>query len=171
MSSTASLPRRSLGVGSPVAGALRRIGNPFVRAVLRSRFHRLLSGSLLLLTVHGRHTGRAYTFPVQFVQDGASLYVVPGDHRHKNWWRNLMMPSPVEVRLRGARRRGTAQACFAEDVPDIVTTGMRRYLEKFRSVARQDGLEVVDGRVLADDEQLRKAVSDEVVVRIDLSND
>ncbi len=39
---------------------LQSLGNPFVRALLRSRLHGLLSGSLLLVTYTGRKTGRTF---------------------------------------------------------------------------------------------------------------
>lgn len=47
-------------------GALARahLVNPAVRAVLRSRGHRLLSGNLLLLDYTGRRTGHRFILPV-----------------------------------------------------------------------------------------------------------
>ncbi len=64
----------------------RRIGltflncavNPLVRAVLRSPAHRLLSGSLLLVTFLGRRSGQAYTIPVQYARMGETICIVAG---------------------------------------------------------------------------------------------
>jgi hypothetical protein len=43
---------------------VNRTGNQAVRLLLRSPFHPLLSRGLLLITVTGRRSGRAFTFPV-----------------------------------------------------------------------------------------------------------
>ena len=40
--------------------------NPAICAVLRSRFHWLLSRGLMLVTVTGRKSGRQYTIPVGY---------------------------------------------------------------------------------------------------------
>jgi hypothetical protein len=45
-------------------------GNDFMAWVLRSPFHGMLSGGMLLVTVTGRKTGKAYTLPVEYVQEG-----------------------------------------------------------------------------------------------------
>jgi hypothetical protein len=47
--------------------------NPIVRALLRSRAHRLLSGSLLLLDYTARRSRGRYVFPVMFASAGADM--------------------------------------------------------------------------------------------------
>lgn len=42
--------------------------NPVVKALIRSRLHGLASGSLALITVTGRRSGREHTFPVGYRQ-------------------------------------------------------------------------------------------------------
>lgn len=116
---------------------LNRLANPFVRALLRSPLHGLLSRSVMLITVFGRRTGRSYTLPVQYACLGAIVYVYsPGDRR---WWHNLDEESPVTARignetlagvgkvLRGsvadnarATLEGTSLAKVAKRVPDGV---------------------------------------------------
>jgi hypothetical protein len=59
-----------------------------VRLILRSPLHTWLSAVLLLLTDRGRKSGREYTLPVQYAQDGNKLYLVPGTTQQKTWWRN-----------------------------------------------------------------------------------
>jgi deazaflavin-dependent oxidoreductase (nitroreductase family) len=81
-----------------------------VSALLRSPAHRLLSGSLILLTVTGRRTGRAHTFPVGYSQAGDTLTVAAQWPGRKQWWRNLRTEAPVAVRLRGTARTGRAVA-------------------------------------------------------------
>lgn len=76
---------------------LNKLANPFVRALLRSPLHGLLSRSVMLITVFGRRTGRSYTLPVQYARLGAIVYVYsPGDRR---WRHNLDEESPVTARI------------------------------------------------------------------------
>ena len=89
---------------------VNRIVNPVVRGVLRSPAHGLLSGHLALLTVTGRRSGRAFTFPVGYHRDGDKVTVGVDWPERKRWWRNLSDAAPVEIWLAGVRRAGTAQA-------------------------------------------------------------
>jgi deazaflavin-dependent oxidoreductase (nitroreductase family) len=89
---------------------LNRTGNVIVRALLRSPLHRLVSSGLALITVTGRRTGRAYTFPVGYTQDGDRVTIVVGWPERKVWWRNLRDGGRVSLRLRGVERTGHAQA-------------------------------------------------------------
>ena len=89
---------------------VNRIVNPVVRGVLRSPAHGLLSGHLALLTVTGRRTGRAFTFPVGYHRDGDRVTVGVDWPERKRWWRNLSDAAPVEIWLAGVRRAGTGQA-------------------------------------------------------------
>jgi len=87
-----------------------RTANPVVRAVLTSPLHPLLSRGLALITVTGRRSGRRYTFPVGYRQDGDRVIINVGWPERKRWWRNLRDGDRVEMRIRGRRRVGRAQA-------------------------------------------------------------
>ena len=109
---------------------MQRFGNTFVRAILRSPLHRLLSGSLLLVTYTGRRSGRTFTIPVMYVQDGYDLLVYVGRSVRKVWWRNLRGGARVRVRLRGQKLEGTG-------TPVRGDAGVReRYLSRFPRAAR-----------------------------------
>jgi deazaflavin-dependent oxidoreductase (nitroreductase family) len=84
--------------------------NPLVRGILSSPLHPLVSRGLALITVTGRRTGRGYTFPVSYRQDGNRVIVNVGWPERKRWWRNLRARGGVEMRIRGERRAGHAQA-------------------------------------------------------------
>ena len=84
--------------------------NPIVRTLLRSPAHGLVSGHLALITVTGRRSGRRYTFPVGYHRDGDHVTVGIDWPERKRWWRNLLDEAPVELRLAGERRTGTAVA-------------------------------------------------------------
>ena len=89
---------------------VNRAVNPLVRGLLRSPAHGLISGHLALLTVTGRRSGRTFTFPVGYHQDGDRVTIGVDWPERKRWWRNLLDPAPVEIWLAGAHRAGTAQA-------------------------------------------------------------
>jgi deazaflavin-dependent oxidoreductase (nitroreductase family) len=87
-----------------------RTANPAARAVLSSPLHPLLSRRLALITVAGRRSGRRYTFPVGYRQTGDRVIVNVGWPERKRWLRNLRDGGSVEMRIRGHRREGQAQA-------------------------------------------------------------
>ena len=88
---------------------LNRTVNPVLRVFLRSPLHPLLSRPLMLLTVTGRRSGRAFTIPVGYGQDGDRLRVDLEWPERKRWWRNLRGGAPVSVLLRGVPRAGTGR--------------------------------------------------------------
>jgi deazaflavin-dependent oxidoreductase (nitroreductase family) len=92
------------------ASRLQHAGDAFVRLVLRSPCHRLLSGRLLIITVTGRKTGRRYVNPVGYAdQDGALLIGTAA-----GWRRNLRPGESVPIRLRGADVRAEADVVTDE---------------------------------------------------------
>ena len=100
----------SMSHGHAPFAVLNRTANPVVRAVLSSPLHPLLSRGPALITVTGRRSGRRYTFPVGYRQDGDRVTVNVGAPARKRWWRNLRDQDRVEMRIRGKRRAGHAQA-------------------------------------------------------------
>ena len=92
-------------------------GNAVVLAVLRSRAHRLLSGSAIELRYTGRRSGRQYVLPVQYARADDHLVVRPQPWEHATWWRNFRTPQPVTVRVAGRLHEGTARVVDPDD-PD-----------------------------------------------------
>jgi deazaflavin-dependent oxidoreductase (nitroreductase family) len=105
--------------------------NALVARILRSRFHWLLSGGLLLLTVTGRRSGRRYTIPVGYHETDEAIVVFVGEPSTKTWWRNYQTPGPVELLCRSRRVAGTAQVVASDD------TDYRRLAE---TVFRRSGM-------------------------------
>jgi hypothetical protein len=88
-----------------------RVGNPAVRALLRSPLHRAVSGRLALITVTGRRSGRTFTFPVAYRREGDVVKIGVEWPQRKLWWRNLRGDgAPVRLRLRNQQRTGHAVA-------------------------------------------------------------
>ncbi len=83
----------------------RIIVNAIVTTILRSRWHGMRSNQLLLLTFTGRKSGKEFTTPLRYVQEGETLrmtVVYP-------WWRNLVDEATVRVLLRGEMRIGESE--------------------------------------------------------------
>lgn len=107
----------------------QKIASPFVRALLLSPAHRLLSGSLVLLTYTGTKSRRTFTIPVMYAPDDGGLLLYAGHPETKNWWRNLRAPAEVRIRLRGVDLTATGSVVAP-------TEELRRcYLERFSRAA------------------------------------
>ena len=90
--------------------------NPIVTPLLRSPLHWLCSGTLALLTVTGRKTGRRHTFPIMYVRDGATIAIVAGWASKKRWWKNVVGGADVELLIRGKPVRGRATALVDDPI-------------------------------------------------------
>lgn len=85
---------------------LVRLQNPLMTWMLRSPLHVFVSGQFMLITVTGRKTGHIYEIPVQYRQEGQTLWVVT--NQAYRWWHNVRGGGPVKVRLRGKEYDGCA---------------------------------------------------------------
>jgi hypothetical protein len=110
--------------------ARTRVGNPVVCWVLRSRAHRLLSRSMLVLEYTGRRSGRRLVLPVMYASLGSNLVVVAGQHQAKNWWRNFGTEAQgVTATVKGVPRRVTARRLLPD--ADGRTEAMSAYKDGF----------------------------------------
>jgi len=108
--------------------------NDFMRFVLRSPLHGMVSKSVLLITFTGRKSGKRFTTPVSYSFDGDQVMIFS----HAEWWRNLCGGSPVTLRLRGRSVEGTAEV--VADDKRAVAAGLLTHLSKVRSDARYYGV-------------------------------
>ncbi len=89
------------------------IGNPIMKFLLRSRWHKAASDNIMLITVTGRKTGQRYTTPVNYLEDEEAGILTVMTHKHRTWWRNLRDSAPVSVVLRGETLTGVGHV-YAE---------------------------------------------------------
>jgi hypothetical protein len=69
--------------------------------------HGIRSHRLLLITFTGRKSGKEFTTPIRYVQEGETLQMrVLVEH---SWWKNLVGEATVRVLLRGKMRTGVAE--------------------------------------------------------------
>lgn len=79
------------------------LGNIFMKPLLRSPLHFLVSGQFMLIIFTGRKTGRIYATPVQYRREGDTLTVFT--QRHRKWWKNLQGGVQVTLRFKGRKFR------------------------------------------------------------------
>lgn len=130
---TDPMPPADDAVKPPLPKWAYRIVNPTLAAILRSPLHRLLSNALMLLSFHGRRSGKRYTIPVGYLQQGNRLYLFS----HAGWWKNLP-GQQVTIRLRGKTVRGLARQL--EDRTEIAMVVRLSLAQRGETMARRMGL-------------------------------
>ncbi len=63
--------------------------NRVVVAVLRSRWHRLLSSTTVALRYTGVRSGTQFTLPARYASADDDIVIMVGRPEHKTWWRNF----------------------------------------------------------------------------------
>jgi deazaflavin-dependent oxidoreductase (nitroreductase family) len=101
--------------------------NPLMGVILRSPLNPMMSGTVALITVRGRKSGKAYTLPVQYAQEGQAIYIVPGMPENKTWWRNLRGGAAVTLLLRGRQEQAQAELLSGSAVVDALKVFHRRF--------------------------------------------
>lgn len=134
-------------------------GNSFIKFILRSPLHGLLSGKTMLITVTGRKTGRTITTPVNFARDNGALLVI--SKRDRKWWRNLRGGAPVCLRLHGQDVTGYAEAVLD---PKTIAAQLNSYILQIPYSARSLGIHIDAGKPDADD--LARVAREWLIVRI-----
>ena len=120
---------------------LIRLGNPLVRLLARSPLHEMLDGSVVLLHVTGRKTGRLYDIPVNYTDIDGRLTVVT----IARWRVNLRGGGDVEVTWRGRRRRMHA---LLEEDPASVAVSYQTLIDRlgWDKAHRHLGISTPEGR-------------------------
>ena len=130
-----------------------------MKFVLRSPVHGMVSKTILLITFTGRKSGKTYTTPVDYSQDGDQVTIFT----HANWWKNLRNEAPVTLRIRGTELQGVAEP-VAED-KQAVAAGLTAHLRKVPGDARYYGVTFDDHRNPRA-EEVEKAAQTAVMLRI-----
>jgi hypothetical protein len=137
--------------------------NPLLRWLAASRLHRPLDGSLVVLHVTGRRTGRHYDIPVGYVRLGDRLLVTT-QHR---WRTNLRGRQSLDATVSGVRR--TVRLRLDEDPVSIART-YEAVIERYgwRDGGRRLGLTTTSGEAPSQD-QLEAAARTYRLAILDLS--
>ena len=137
------------------------IVNRGMKLVLRSPAHGMVSKTVLLITFTGRKSGKIYTTPVDYSQDGDQVTIFT----HADWWKNLTGVAPVTLRIRGRELQGLAEPVAADK--QAVAAGLAAHLRKVPSDAKYYGV-TFDEHKNPRAEQVEKAAQTAVMIRIRL---
>lgn len=99
------------------------LANRFMKFVLRSRLHPMVSKTILLITFTGRKSGKTYSTPVSYSQHGDQIYVFT----HGNWWKNLRGGAPVTLLIQGRELQGLAEPV---EERQAIAAGLLEHLEQ-----------------------------------------
>lgn len=138
-------------------------GNDFVKILLRSPLHGLFSGSLMLITVTGRRSGRAITTPVNYYSDGNTLWVI--SNRNRSWWRNVCGGAEVTLMLKGREVKARAESILDEQT---VAKQIGEYVRHLPMSAKPLGVRLQDG--VPDCEDTARLAKERLFVKLCLEN-
>ena len=107
----------------------------FVKLILRSPLHGIMSGNTMLITFTGRNSGQEYTIPVNYFRagEGDMKVLFTTSRRERTWWRNLRNSAKVHLIIGGEDYQATAQAF---ENPDEVVEGLSEILEAAPGIAK-----------------------------------
>ena len=132
-----------------------------MKAILRSPLHGMVSKTVLLITFTGRKSGKIYTTPVDYSQDGDQVYIFT----HASWWKNLRGGASVTLRIRGREVQGIAEPVAGDK--QAIAAGLREHLRKVRSDAKYYEV-TFDENGNPKPEDVEKAAQSAVMIRIRL---
>lgn len=135
-----------------------------MRALLRSPAHGIASAHLCLLSYTGRRSGRAFTIPLSFVQEGEVVRLL-SSHQTR-WWKNLTGEgADVEVEIARERHRGRATALLEDG--EAFRHGVRHFLTALPRDAPVYGIPL-DADKRPKEDAIDRASTHVVVVEIQL---
>ncbi len=137
--------------------------NPIMQLILRSPFHKMVSGQIMIISFKGAKSGKAYSTPVSYSRDNGNVYVFT----HSKWWKNFRNGGEVKLRLAGQDVTGTATAI--SDDQERKTTALYQHIKAVPNDARFYGVTLdTDGQ--PDMEQVEKAAAEAVMIQITIDH-
>jgi deazaflavin-dependent oxidoreductase (nitroreductase family) len=125
----------------------------------------MVDKTVLLITFTGRKSGKSYTTPVSYAQNGDQVTIFT----HANWWKNLRSGNsngaPVTLRIRGRELQGLAEPVAVDK--QAVAAGLTTHLREVPSDARYYGV-TFDDHKNPRAEEVEKAAQTVVMIRVRL---
>jgi len=135
--------------------------NRAMKFVLTSPVHGMVSKTILLISFKGSRSGKSFTTPVSYSQDGDQVVIFT----HADWWKNLRGGAPVTLRIQGQDFQGLAEP-VAED-KQAIAEALAKHLRKVQSDARYYGVTFDEaGNPRA--EEVEKGARSAVMIRVRL---
>jgi len=140
------------------------VSNWFMSWLLRSPFHGLISGSILVITYNGRRSGKEYSSPLNYFRDRNKLRVTSVCTR--TWWRNFREEWPIRVLLQGKEIEGGGEAIIEQDA---LSDAFHDFFRLSPSSTRFFKVKLEDDGV-PDQGDLERIVAERVLVKINIQN-
>ena len=138
------------------------VWNRFNKAILPSPLHGITSKNTLLVTYQGSRSGKEYTVPVNYTQEGNTVRITSFPQR--KWWRSLRTNPEVQLTIRGKVKMGSAQVY---DDAENTAKELKAYLLPKKNMAKYFQVGVSpDGSLNQQD--LHQAAKNRVVIKIEL---
>ena len=147
------------------AAILSRI-NPSVKALLKSRFHSLMSKDVMLITFTGRRSGHSYTTPVSYIREGQTVRCFSHSRSDILWWRNLRGGASVSLRIQGEDYQGDANAIAGD--PKRIADALTAFMTQLPRDAPYYDIEL-DSNKLPIPADVERAAHDSILVEIALN--
>ena len=146
-----------------MANAFMKMGNFFVKGILNSPLHPLMSASTAVISVTGRKSGTIYSIPVNYERDGNEVIITSA--RDRTWWKNLRGGSEARLRIKGESY--AARAVAVED-DDVVGAYLDAFLLRQPNMARFYGVKIEED-VSFRQVDIERASSERVLIKAELS--
>ena len=104
---------------------LFRFINPFVRIILKSPIHFILSHQILLFRVIGRKSKKIYEIPASYAHINDALVCVT--LRENLWWKNFIDIEDQEIYFKGKKINKKISINFSDD--NFVRTKLKELIE------------------------------------------
>ena len=104
---------------------LFRFINPFVRVILKSPIHFILSHQILLFKVIGRKSKKIYEIPASYAHINDALVCVT--LRENLWWKNFIDIEDQEIYFKGKKMNKKISINFSDD--NFVRTKLKELIE------------------------------------------
>ena len=104
---------------------LFRFINPFVRVILKSPIHFILSHQILLFRVIGRKSKKIYEIPASYAHINDALVCVT--LRENLWWKNFIDIEDQEIYFKGKKINKKIFINFSDD--NFVRTKLKELIE------------------------------------------
>ena len=104
---------------------LFRFINPFVRVILKSPIHFILSHQILLFKVIGRKSKKIYEIPASYAHINDALVCVT--LRENLWWKNFIDIEDQEIYFKGKKINKKISINFSDD--NFVRTKLKELIE------------------------------------------
>jgi deazaflavin-dependent oxidoreductase (nitroreductase family) len=133
--------------------------NATMRFILRSPLHGMVSRTITLISFTGRKSGKLYSTPVSYVQNGSQVTIFTDGE----WYKNLAAGATVTLRIRGKDYTGQADVTVIDKAAK--SAGLTEHLKALRNDAKFYGV-TFDERGEPRKDEIERAIDNVVMIRV-----